>query len=123
MGLILDVYRAVRGPDCSNGGPSGYLKELTVINCSGPFDPNDERPAVMLESHVPGCVRLVLVGEDGKALKLAGESGPMFGGNYGATSDSRFNEKIAQLLGHRFYGAVPIHDRYEGPQNDMGDAS
>ena len=37
----------------------------------------------------------------------------MMGGNYAATSDSRFSDAIAARLGHNFYGAVPIHDRVE----------
>ena len=37
----------------------------------------------------------------------------MFGGNYGATSDSRFSEKVEEMMGSSFYGAVPIHDRVE----------
>jgi hypothetical protein len=37
----------------------------------------------------------------------------MMGGNYAATSDSRFSDKIEEMLGHGFYGAVPIHDRVE----------
>ena len=37
----------------------------------------------------------------------------MMGGNYAATSDSRFSDKVEQMLGHHFYGAVPIHDRVE----------
>jgi len=37
----------------------------------------------------------------------------MFGGNYAATSDSRFGEAIEKLTGQDFYGAVPIHDRKE----------
>jgi hypothetical protein len=37
----------------------------------------------------------------------------MMGGNYAATSDSRFSDKIEEMLGVHFYGAVPIHDRVE----------
>ena len=37
----------------------------------------------------------------------------MMGGNYGSTSDSRFKDKLEEMLGERFYGAVAIHDRVE----------
>jgi hypothetical protein len=37
----------------------------------------------------------------------------MAGGNFGSTSDGRFSEACRKLLGHDFYGAVPIHDRFE----------
>lgn len=39
--------------------------------------------------------------------------GPMMGGCYVSTSDSRFSRAVEDLLGHRFYGAVPLHDRFE----------
>jgi hypothetical protein len=38
----------------------------------------------------------------------SGAIGPMFGGNYAATSDSRFRDATAP-----YYGALPIFDRYE----------
>jgi hypothetical protein len=38
--------------------------------------------------------------------------GPMFGGNY-ADGDSRMDEAVRELTGAKFYGAVPIFDRYE----------
>jgi hypothetical protein len=41
--------------------------------------------------------------DDGRSI------GPMMGGNYIASSDSRFTKAIG------FYGAVPVHDRYETP--------
>jgi hypothetical protein len=37
----------------------------------------------------------------------------MFGGNYAGTSDSRFKDAVENLIGTRFYGAIPVHDRYE----------
>lgn len=36
----------------------------------------------------------------------------MAGGNY-ATGDSSFSAAIGKILGHNFYGAVSIHDRFE----------
>ena len=41
------------------------------------------------------------------------QMGPVFDGNYAATCDSRFNKAIEEMLGHRFYGAIPIHDRFD----------
>ena len=37
----------------------------------------------------------------------------MMGGSYVAACDSRFNDKIEELTGIRFYGAVALHDRTE----------
>jgi hypothetical protein len=112
MGLILRIYRSDLG-DCSNDGLSKHHTEVTAVNCEGPFDPTPERPAVIIDSHVKGCVRVVPAGNDGQPLKHPGAVGPMFGGTYVTTSDSRFGQKVNQLLGHDFYGAVPFHDRFE----------
>ena len=40
-------------------------------------------------------------------------AGPMMGGAYVATSDSRFTAAVEEITGVRFYGAVAFHDRYE----------
>lgn len=111
MGLRIYVYRDAFG-DCTNGGISSRANQLTLVNVSGPSEPDDTAPAAILESHVRGCLRIVP-----QVLKDAG-AWAMMGGNYGATSDSRFPEACARLLGHRFNGAVAIHDRTE--TTDMG---
>lgn len=113
MGLILSVYRDASGVDCTAGGISSNHTDLTAINVEGPFEPTQDRPPVILENHYKNAVRIVPAGPDGKALKLATHAGPMFGGNFATTSDSRLGEAIEKLVGIRFYGAVPIHDRYE----------
>lgn len=106
MGLIVNVYLNPLG-DCTNGGISSAVKYLTLTNVAGPFDPNPLAPAAVIEQHVRGCLRIVP--ESG-----AGTRGVyMSGGNYAATSDSRFSEACERLLGHCFYGAVSIHDRSE----------
>jgi hypothetical protein len=104
MGLTVDIYRNPLG-DCTNGGISSKVKKLCVINVDGPCEPSEDCPAVVLKNHVPGCLRLVPPDHDKKWYQ--------FGGNYGATSDSRFTEACEKLLGRRFYGAVAIHDRTE----------
>lgn len=118
MGLIVDVYRSARRDniDCTNGGISSKHVELTLVNVSGPFDPNEDRPAAMLvKGNVPGHVRIV------PAKLVNGEYVEdtrwwMMGGNYASTSDSRLGEAIAKLIGtqYRFFGAVAVHDRHEG---------
>ncbi|NKS56252.1 hypothetical protein GS504_01315 [Rhodococcus hoagii] len=37
----------------------------------------------------------------------------MAGGNYAEVTDSRLGHTLTEGLGHRFYGAVAIHDRLE----------
>lgn len=106
MGLRISVYRDGLG-DCTNGGLSGQYKDICVVNADGPFEPDDQTPAFKLEENYGGSIKLVPVDQP------EGVCGPMFGGNYGATSDSRFGEKIEEITGSRFYGAVAIHDRFE----------
>lgn len=108
-GLILNVLRS-SGGDCTNGGPTSRVSEITVINLgkdSEIFEPTPERPAFKLEMHVRGCLRLVPVDEP------KGMCSGMFGGNYATTSDGRFGAACEKLLGTRFYGAVAVHDRSE----------
>lgn len=114
MGLHIDVYRnAADSTDCTLRGVSVRFKTLTVVNIPGPFEPNDDYPAVFLDNHVSGCLRIVPAVIDGNGGWKKNPGWAMMGGNYGGTSDSRFADACAKLLGHRFYGAVPIHDRYE----------
>jgi hypothetical protein len=119
MGLRVSVFRdAASDYDCTNGGISRLYDRLTVVNADGPFDPTPDAPAVMLDSHVHGIVRLVPVEKIGDDWFLIGQNtkeyaGPMFGGNFAATSDSRFGDAIEKLTGQRFYGAIAIHDRLE----------
>jgi len=111
MGLNIYVHRdASSRHDCTNGGVSSLFTRLCVVNIEGPDEPREDCPPVVLESHHKGCLRIVPAGQTGKWW--------MMGGNFGATSDSRFNEACARLLGrwgstHGFYGAVAIHDRHE----------
>lgn len=111
MGLSLAV---ARGANCTNGGISSRFDTLLAVNVPGPFEPSDDCPAVLLETHYAGCLRIVpAIYRDGRWI--ADPRWAMFGGNYAATSDSRFGDACRKLLGHEFYGAVCIHDRYETP--------
>jgi hypothetical protein len=47
------------------------------------------------------------------ALSDPGSVGPMMGGCYVGASDGRFSEAVEEIVGARFYGAVPLHDRFE----------
>jgi hypothetical protein len=108
MGLLINVYRPADGHDCTMNGLSSRFATLTLVNAEGPFEATPERPAVVLQSHVPGCLRLV-------PLELLEQNRwAQFGGNYAACSDSRFRELAEALSGGKFYGAVAVHDRVEG---------
>jgi hypothetical protein len=104
MGMIVYVYRDADGSDCTAGGISSKFNKLTIINVDGPFDPTPDAPAVVLENGPLNSMRIVPV------FKPEGAVGPMFGGNYAASSDSRVRDAIG------FYGAVAIHDRFESPE-------
>ena len=116
MGLLLNVYRSDPvGPfgesmDCTLGGVSSRAWRLCVVNVDGPFNPSPDAPAVLLlKGNIPGAVKIVPADETGAPVK----GWTMFGGNYAATSDSRFSEACARLSESPCYGAVPIHDRIE----------
>lgn len=110
MGLIIDVYRAGRGRDCTNDGVSSRYDQLTLVNVDGPFEPSEEAPAAWLVKHrtMKGVVYIVC--ED----PATSTKWPMAGGNFGATSDSRFSEAMRKMTGcESWHGAAKIHDRYE----------
>jgi hypothetical protein len=109
MGLLVNVYKT-EGRDCTNGGVSSKwnIKGLCLINVPGPFNPSEDYPAAQLVKqsfYFGDSVKIIPEECEGKQT--------MMGGNYAATSDSRFSDAIAARLGHNFYGAVPIHDRVE----------
>jgi hypothetical protein len=102
-GLRINVYRDT-GPDCTMNGISKQFNNLTLIGSgiSGPFAPTEDAPAVtMITKNVTGEPYKYLAPCDENAQPLPGWY--MFGGNYGATSDSRFPHKYP----------LPIHDRKE----------
>jgi hypothetical protein len=123
MGLIVNVYRAT-GRDCTLNGISSTHDRLTLVNVDGPFEPNDDAPAavLMIGSLLGTLVIYPATRIQNVVLTRSGEQADawghvmdtMMGGNYAATSDSRFTEACERLLGQRFYGAVAIHDRIEG---------
>lgn len=106
MGLIIQVYRHGKY-DCTNGGVSSKFDTLTLINAEGPFEPTDDRPAVMLVANPYNSVVIKPVDA------IEAKKWTMMGGNYAATSDSRFAKAVEEITGTRFYGAIPIHDRIE----------
>ncbi len=113
MGLILGIYRSSLG-DCTNGGITGGSRaNVTVVNVEGPFEPTDDRPAVLLIDGPsagrwnPTLVPAVLVGDTWIPESRDGVIGPMAGGNFAGTSDSRWNRRVEGR------GVVSVHDRFE----------
>lgn len=102
MGMIANVYR--NGAPCALNAIHG--DGVCLINVAGPFEPSDKYPAATLcAGYVKGSAII-------KPVTAHGKRG-MFGGAYVATSDSRFSEAVEKLIGAPFYGAVPLHDRFE----------
>lgn len=114
MGLIINVYRATQSgifadADCTMNGISRRFNQICLVNVEGPFEPREDCPAAYLAKTPYGHAKIVPAGADGEIETRW----TMMGGNYGATSDSRFNQAIEKLTGRPFYGALPIHDRIE----------
>lgn len=113
MGLRVNVYRAADGRDCTNGGISAKATCLCVVNIDGPFKPDYSTPAAILTTNQFGDP---ILKPARKGFEEEWEVEPvwfMFGGNYAASSDSRFSCALSSIMGIPFYGAIPIHDRHE----------
>tara|TARA_R100001443_G_C3295339_1_gene163879 strand:+ start:341 stop:703 length:363 start_codon:yes stop_codon:yes gene_type:complete len=111
MGLHVGIYRDTSFSDCTNNGVTSEFREfkgLCLTNVDGPFKPDKDYPGAKLEKVTTRWGSHVRIVPD----ELQGKHS-MMGGNYAATSDSRFREAIEKLLGHNFYGALPVHDRTE----------
>lgn len=105
-GIIAHVYRS-KLTGCA--GISDRVDEIVIVGAGIDeiFEATPTRPAFKLTSHMRGVVTLVPV----DAPK--GMIGPMMGGNFANTSDSRVGRAVEKLLGQSFYGAIAIHDRFE----------
>jgi hypothetical protein len=111
MGLILSVYKSKIIGDCTNNGITANADMVCVVNIPGPFEPDKDCPAVLLVNREGIVVLYPAVLQGSTWFRRTGWH--MMGGNYAASSDSRFSRACEGLLGHPFYGAVPIHDRIE----------
>lgn len=108
--LECGIYR--NGADCSNGGISSRFKNVQiVIEDDFGKEIDFENPPANLVILKKGAFGSVIAEPYGKPPK--GHTEYMFGGTYIADSDSRFNRAVEKILGARFYGAIPLHDRTE----------
>lgn len=136
MGLHANIYRAGRlntggkilvPDDCTLNGWSGNygFDHVCVVNAEGPFEPDEQHPAVLIRRHRTMPALHVVSVAHHEAGKWT-----MFGGNFLYTSDSRFSELCNNLMAHgndwphkpdgRYnvhehmsFHAIPIHDRVE----------
>jgi hypothetical protein len=110
MGLSAGIYRNNKYGDSTNGGISKGVDRVTIVNLAGPFDPSDESPAVKFKEHMGEIIAVPADPAIGKGL-----IGPMFGGNFLYSHDSRFSEYLKRF---GLTGApVRIHDRFETSSN------
>lgn len=125
-GLILYFHRDASGIDCTIGGVSSRHAQCVLVGVVDytrsedgkpklrrlpaecrVFAPSDTRPPVWLVAGKHGADDLFII--PGRVDANEPDSRWwMMGGNYAATSDSRFSE----LCGGNF--AVRVHDRHEG---------
>lgn len=106
--LDLTVYSHRNYRGCANGGWTETHDSLYVACPTGCDSIDEDSPALFdLVAGPYGTIHL--------RPRNGGEgAGPMMGGSYAGTCDSRFNEMCAELAGMRYWhGAVAVHDRYE----------
>ena len=112
--LRLDIYKNPLFEKCSNGGISERFDEVFLICPDGPHKIEDDDPRlVRLEGDKFSGLHLVPLNGVDDSKKTVG---PMMGGAYATTSDHRLQEMCITRLGHSFYGAIALHDRWETPE-------
>jgi len=104
IGIPLYVYR--HGGDCTNGGISSKT-EIIYIETTDGFAMDVEPSLVFKVKNTYKDYKALVQSYPSDATKEM--IGPMAGGNYASTSDSRFS-KISNY-------PLAIHDRYEASSN------
>lgn len=114
MGLVVSVFANPLG-DCTNNGISKGVKDLLLVNVEGPTGNHclNLPKAMLVKGNRPGYVKIVPAVCNDAGAWVADPRWCMMGGNYAATSDSRFHDAVSKITGNESYGAVPIHDRIE----------
>ena len=104
-GLLCYIFKDKMG-DSSNGGISSHCDRVILIGGCEIFEANEKEPAIKLvrKGNYVTAVPVFPPGKEPKGI------GPMFGGTFVHTCDSRFGE----LVGHNY--PVPLHDRWESPE-------
>lgn len=97
MGMLVSIYRSDYDSDLN---VFKGKNQLVVVNCEGPFQPDDDSPAAKLLSHGYGKGHYLVPDDDDF------EGVQMHGGTFASTFDSRWSEIVG-------YGAVAIYDRRE----------
>ena len=105
--LRLQVNSNPSDRKCANGGWTQEHDELFVICGQGNWDVETDDPALFKLTHSTYQVICLVPYNGGEG------AGPMMGGSYAGTCDSRFTRMCESMTGHPWHGAVAVHDRYE----------
>lgn len=122
-GMVLDIFQHPLG-NFSNKGASARVSQLTVVKIHDlrngltvpvprecrVFAPVDSAPVAALIVRQMGEKTLLHVTPNNRSRT---PHSAMMGGCYVATSDSRWTALLEEWIGHGFYGALPLHDRWE----------
>lgn len=108
--LRLDVYANEHYRMCSNGGWTEWHDELYVACPDGNWEIEETDPALF--DLIRGPFGIVYIRPRNGGVGV----GPMMGGSYAGTCDSRFTRMCEELTGHPWHGAVAVHDRYESQE-------
>lgn len=107
-GLSVDVLKTVGYPDCSGGGVTSKFSHFVLLTDNPRaqvFKVTEDSPALRLVKRTIGGEPYVHAEPDGPAPK--GCVGPMAGGAFVYSCDSRFRE----ITGVSY--PISVHDRYE----------
>jgi hypothetical protein len=101
-GMLVYVYRNAEFGGCTNNGLTDKVTKLILVGdgIDGPFEVKEGEPYLEL---VRNAYRVHA--EPRNFGDMSGLIGPMFGGNFVYSSDSRFTKVC--------YAPLPVHDRYE----------
>lgn len=105
QGMLVYVYRN-GSADCTAGGITSNVDMIIIVGegIEGPFEVDPGEACLELrKKNVGGDEYLYAVPVDGR--DTAGMVGPMFGGNFVYSSDSRFR-RVCKY-------PIPVHDRWE----------
>lgn len=103
-GLRVSIYSSKDIGNCSNGGISSKYDNLIFVDAEGPFEGTKENSVRLVRRKLWGKEYL----HAEPIEKPEGMVGPMAGGCFIYSSDSRFRE-VSKY-------PIPLHDRFETPE-------